>query len=68
MISHLLCSALVAQDFISLPPAGVSEHLGHHAWILETPKDSLSINEVLKDGISRKENAFQDKSDIPLFQ
>ena len=52
LISLTISSALVAQDFISLPSIGVSEHLGHHAWILETPKDNLSINEVLKDGIS----------------
>ena len=67
LISLTVSSASVAQNFISLPSIGVSEHLGHHAWILETPKDSLSINEVLKYGISGQENAFQDKSDIPFM-
>ncbi len=52
LISHLLCSTLVAQDWISLHPVGVSEHLGHRALKLETPQDILSIDEVLKDGIS----------------
>jgi len=58
----------VAQQTIDLPKDGESKHLAKHAWILEDPKNELSIKEILElKTLSNVENAFQAQSEIPYM-